>query len=143
MSVLTIPRVIREHMGDDASGALAELINDVDIGARKDAIAIAEERFERRLVDELGKLRLEFRTEIGKINERITLEIGKINERITLEIGKVNERITEESGKLQLEIEKLRAETANTKAEIIKWMFLFWIGQTAVLIAIIKFLVVK
>ncbi|MBF0556223.1 MAG: DUF1640 domain-containing protein, partial [Nitrospirae bacterium] len=60
-----------------------------------------------------------------------------------LEIGKVNERITEESGKQQIEIEKLRAEISKSKAEIIKWMFLFWIGQTAVLIAIIRFLVVK
>ncbi|MBF0488652.1 MAG: hypothetical protein HQK98_10875 [Nitrospirae bacterium] len=121
MSVITIHRSIRERLGDEASEAFAALINDIDLGARKDAIAIAEERFERRLVEEAGKLRLELR----------------------LEIGKVNERITEESGKQQIEIEKLRAEVANTKAEIIKWMFLFWIGQTAAIFAIIKFLVVK
>ncbi|MBF0404614.1 MAG: hypothetical protein HQL00_11675 [Nitrospirae bacterium] len=121
MSVITIPRVIREHLGDDASDAFAALINDIDLSARKDAIAIAEERFERRLVEEAGKLRLELRTEIGKVNERIS----------------------EESGKLRIEIEKLRAETANTKAENIKWMFLFWIGQLAATFAIIKFLLVK
>ncbi|MBU6183604.1 MAG: hypothetical protein KGR46_12435 [Verrucomicrobia bacterium] len=34
----------------------------------------------------------------------------------------------------------LRAEMANQKAEIIKWMFLFWIGQIAVTTAIIKLL---
>ncbi|KWT85556.1 LA_3696 family protein [Candidatus Magnetominusculus xianensis] len=117
MSVITIPRSLRERLGDDASDAFATLINDIDLSARKDAIVIAEERFERRLVEEASKLRLE--------------------------IGKVNERITEESGKLQIEIEKLRAETANTKAENIKWMFLFWIGQLAATFAIIKFLLVK
>ncbi|MBF0404786.1 MAG: DUF1640 domain-containing protein [Nitrospirae bacterium] len=139
MSVITIPRVIRERLGDDASDTFATLINDIDLSARKDAIAIAEERFERRLVEEAGKLRLEIRVETGKINERIS----EVNERITLEIGKVNERISEESGKLRIEIEKLRAETANTKAENIKWMFLFWIGQLAATFAIIKFLLVK
>ena len=34
----------------------------------------------------------------------------------------------------------LRAEMANQKTEIIKWMFLFWIGQIAVTTAIIKLL---
>ncbi|KWT94962.1 LA_3696 family protein [Candidatus Magnetominusculus xianensis] len=154
MSVITIPRSVREHLGDEASEDLAALINDIDIGARKDAIAIAEERFERRLVEESGKLRVEIgkineritleigkineriTLEIGKINERITLEIGKINERITLEIGKVNERISEETGKLHVELEKYSKEN-------IKWMFLFWIGQLAATFAIIKFLVVK
>ncbi len=34
----------------------------------------------------------------------------------------------------------LRAEMANQKSEIIKWMFLFWIGQIAVTTAIFKLL---
>ncbi|MCG6551089.1 MAG: hypothetical protein L7F77_02080 [Candidatus Magnetominusculus sp. LBB02] len=147
MSVITIPRSIRERLGDEASEAFATLINDVDIGARKDAIAIAEERFERRLVEENSKLRLEIRTEIGKLNDRISFEIGKLNERISFEIGnvnerisfeisKVNERISEESGKLRVDIER-------TGKENIKWMFLFWIGQIAAMAAIIKFLLVK
>jgi hypothetical protein len=33
-----------------------------------------------------------------------------------------------------------KQDGANIKAEIIKWMFLFWIGQIAVLIAAAKFL---
>ncbi len=69
MSVITIPRSIRERLGDDASEDFATLINDIDIGARKDAIAIAEERFERRLSEVSGMLRLEMeklRTELEK-----------------------------------------------------------------------------
>jgi len=36
---------------------------------------------------------------------------------------------------------KLRVEIAESKAEIIKWMFLFWIGQAATTAALIKLLV--
>ncbi|MBI3599596.1 MAG: hypothetical protein HY097_03010 [Nitrospinae bacterium] len=40
---------------------------------------------------------------------------------------------------LKAELEKkIEVEIANVKAEIIKWMFLFWIGQLASLIAILK-----
>ena len=35
---------------------------------------------------------------------------------------------------------KLRLEVSEAKAEIIKWMFLFWIGQIAVTTAIFKLL---
>ena len=35
---------------------------------------------------------------------------------------------------------ELRVEIAQSKTEIIKWMFLFWIGQMATTAALIKFL---
>ena len=33
-----------------------------------------------------------------------------------------------------------KQDLAETKAEIIKWMFIFWIGQIATVIAIMKLL---
>ena len=35
---------------------------------------------------------------------------------------------------------KLRVEIAESKTQVIKWMFLFWIGQMAATAAIVKFL---
>ena len=35
---------------------------------------------------------------------------------------------------------ELRVEIANSRSETIKWMFLFWIGQTAATAALIKLL---
>jgi uncharacterized small protein (DUF1192 family) len=37
------------------------------------------------------------------------------------------------------DIAALKVEIANLKAELIKWMFLFWIGQIAVVFGIVKF----
>ncbi|MFI5136197.1 MAG: hypothetical protein ACHQIM_00130 [Sphingobacteriales bacterium] len=34
--------------------------------------------------------------------------------------------------------EDLAREVGNTKSEIIKWMFIFWVGQLAAMIAIVK-----
>ena len=44
----------------------------------------------------------------------------------------------EDINNLKLEIEKVRTEMHNMKADIIKWMFLFWIGQLASLVAILQ-----
>ena len=50
----------------------------------------------------------------------------------------------EDGAKIRAEIKtsiaELRTEMANFKAEIIKWMFLFWIGQMAATAAIVKLL---
>ena len=50
----------------------------------------------------------------------------------------------EDGAKIRAEIKtsiaELRTEMANFKAEIIKWMFLFWIGQMAATVAIVKLL---
>jgi hypothetical protein len=34
-----------------------------------------------------------------------------------------------------------KEDLANLKAEIIKWMFIFWVGQLGAIVAILKFLV--
>ncbi len=82
MSVITILKPLRDKLGDDATEALAKVIKEVDVSARQDAIAIAEERLERRLAEEIGKL----------------------------------------------------------KAEMIKWMFIFWASQLGFIFAFLKFL---
>lgn len=41
------------------------------------------------------------------------------------------------------EIASLRKENAETKAELIKWMFIFWIGQLGAMLAIILLFVRK
>ncbi|WP_420267051.1 LA_3696 family protein [Candidatus Magnetominusculus dajiuhuensis] len=98
MSVITIPRVLREKLGEDATEALVEVFNKVE-------------------------------PDTAKIKAELSKEL----------VTKAD--LFEESGKLRLEIEKLRVEVANVKADIIKWMFLFWIGQTAVTVALFKFFV--
>jgi actin-related protein len=39
---------------------------------------------------------------------------------------------------LMVEIEKVRTDMNKIKADIIKWMFIFWVGQIGALIAILQ-----
>ncbi len=155
MTVIAIPKALRERLGEEGSQGLVDIISAIDERAREDSLRLLSERFERRLSEEIGKVneritgldekitsleeRFERRLseEIGKVNERITLEIGKINERITAEIGKLDERITIEIGKVNeritAEIGGLRQDMERFRSELIKWMFIFWVGQIAVL----------
>jgi flagellar capping protein FliD len=159
MPILTVPKMLREKLGDDGTDALVELLNQASAHAKADVLGFVEEKFERRLTEEVAKFNERLTTEIGKVNERLTVEIGKVNERLTTEIGKVNERLTTEIGKvnerltveiakmndrlsselakLNAEFPRLRQELAEVKADLIRWMFIFWVGQLGAILGIL------
>ncbi len=112
MKLIKIPKVLREKLGEDGADALIELINQANEKVKEDVIEISAEKFERRLVEEISKLRAE-------------------------DITKLDKRITEEVSKLRIDMSKMYAN-------LIKWMFIFWVGQigviTAILFAFFKFM---
>ncbi|MEW5946094.1 MAG: hypothetical protein AB1742_07845 [bacterium] len=82
MAIINPPRELREKLGDAGTDALVALINRADDKVKEDVIVLVEEKFERRLTEEIAKLRVEI---------------------------------------------------AETKSELIRWMFIFWAGQIVVL----------
>ena len=75
MTVISIPRPLREKLGDDGADALVDLLGKVNDGTRQDIMTPVEEKFERRL--------------------------------------------------------------AAAEATLIKWMFIFWVGQIGVITGIL------
>jgi len=86
-----------------------------------DVLERATERFERRLAEENGKLRIEMATGFGNVCAQIAAEGGAI-------------RATMESG-----FGSLRAEMIDRDAAMLRWLLLFVAGQTAALAAWIQF----
>ncbi|OFW12759.1 MAG: hypothetical protein A3H29_09730 [Acidobacteria bacterium RIFCSPLOWO2_02_FULL_67_21] len=79
MATLLVPKALREKLGDAGSDGLVMMF--------AEAHRLAVDSFERRLTEEIGKLRLDM---------------------------------------------------ANVRADILKWNFLFWIGQLAAMTAILS-----
>ena len=74
--------------------------------------------------------------ELGETELRLQAQI----EGTRLEVEKVRKEMREAELRLQKEIEGVKAEVARTKADLVKWMFLFWTGQVVALIGILKWL---
>jgi len=123
MAVITVARPLREKLGEEATDALVTLINEADESNKKSVLEAVEERFERRLTEELGRLRGEISEEMNKLRAELRTEM------------------VEGTGKLRTEMvegtSKLRTEMADLCANLIQWMFLFWIGQIGVLTGIL------
>lgn len=118
MAIISVPKPLREILGEDGSDALVNLINQQSDSVKEDIIEIAAEKYERRLSEEMTK-----------VHERITVETGKLDRRITVETGKLNKRITDVATGLEVSISQVQSN-------LIKWMFIFWIGQFAAMVGI-------
>ena len=78
----------------------------------KDPTPLVTERFERRLAEECGKLRVEMAVEFGKLRTDMAQGFGE-----------------------------LRAEMIQRNGDLLKWLLVFFTMQTAALAALLNFLV--
>jgi hypothetical protein len=86
MPIVAVEEPLQEKLGNQAVASLIRLINQSQVEQKRDILEVVEDKFERRLTEEIGKLDV-------KISE--------------------------------------------TKADLIKWMFIFWIGQVGVILGIL------
>ncbi len=94
-------------------------MNKVSDKTKGDVIEISSEKFGVRLSDEMSKMNERIVEEITKVNERIIEEISRLDNRITAEMAKVNNQIS------------------NVQANLIKWMFIFWVGKIGAILGIL------
>jgi len=89
-----------------ANAALIDMTNNDN-----DVVVIVTERFERRLAEESGKLRVEMATEFGKVRAEMAAGFGS-----------------------------LRAEMSDRNAELLKWGLIFGVTQTGAIAGIVALL---
>ncbi len=112
MAVISVPRSLREQLGDQGADDLVDLLNRALGESRDGTLALAAEKFERTLSE----------------------EIAQVNQRITEETNRLDRRISEEIASLRTE---LLTHAEQTKADLIRWMFLFWVGQLAAILGVL------
>jgi len=108
MAIVTIEKPRRDKLGDEAADSLVRLLNQSQEDQKNDIVEFVEEKFERRLIEELTAL-----------EKRLV------------------ERISEGDKKLDARITSLETRIAETHADLIKWMFIFWVGQVGVILGIL------
>jgi hypothetical protein len=110
--IVMLPQVIEQKLKvperKEVIDFVNEIISDTSDEIKKDVIEIAAEKFERRLSSEILNLKME-----------------------------LVERIVNTETKLTEKIASMETRMAENKAEIIKWIFIFWIGNVITIIGAI------
>ena len=109
-----------EALGEDVAYEMVDWFNSVDTTYKadlRDLIEVQAQRFRAELRQESAELRGDLRTEMHG------------------ELAKLRGEMHEGSAQLRTEMAAgsaaLRTEMANLRADLIKWMFLFWLGTVA------------
>jgi ABC-type phosphate transport system auxiliary subunit len=68
-----------------------------------------------------------YRTELREIND---LNFARFD-------AKLEQRVAEVKSELRQEMAQLRTDLADLRANLIKWMFLFWMGQAGLTVGLV------
>ncbi|GJQ50652.1 MAG: DUF1640 domain-containing protein [Candidatus Kuenenia stuttgartiensis] len=108
--------------------------------ATKDDIA----KLREELKDDINSLSLITKNDIANLRSELKDDIANLRSEQKDDITKFQIETKNDMTKLREElkddINKVRNDLANAKAEIIKWLFIFLIGQGATIISILKFI---
>lgn len=106
-----VVRALRETLGDEAMGGLQTFVDDAGREWKEEVLLIAADRFNHRLGEEIGALRLDMAKEFAAVR----IETAK-------------------------EFAAMRVELAAKQVNFLKWSFLFWVGQLAAMTGIMALL---
>ena len=107
MDSAAVPTALKDRLGPEATDGLLRLLGQVQTDLREDVITACTDRFERRLVEEVSGLRVQ----IAQVESSIRQDMTRLGAELRQEIGGITARM------------------ALDRFELLKWAFLFGIGQ--------------
>jgi hypothetical protein len=157
---------LREKLGDEAIGGLQIFVDDAGRKWKEEMLTIAAERFSHRLTAEIGALRLDMakefaavrvetarefgavRAEMAAMRTELHTEMADMRTELHTEMADMRTELRTEMADMRTELRTeladmgagLRTEMAATRFSILKWAFLFWIGQVAAMTGIMALL---
>ena len=134
MPIITIPKILQERLTEEGAKALVDILDKVEEQGTSHALEINEERFEKRLTIEIANVRSDIKVLGERFDKKLENEIAGVKADIKVLEERFDKKIDTSIAHLRTE---LKTDIANTKADLIKWMFLFWIGQVATIIGIL------
>ncbi|MBF0538634.1 MAG: hypothetical protein HQL03_10325 [Nitrospirae bacterium] len=140
--------LLKDKLGEEATVAVIDAFDEVTERAKNEVVT--KDYFELRLTEETGKLRFEINKLRTDLDARIShqdTKIDKLRTDLDAKISHQDTKIDKLRTDLEAKIDKLRTDLeakidvklSETKIEILKWTFLFWIGQLAAMVALFKF----
>jgi ribosomal protein S6E (S10) len=111
MSIISIPKKLREHLGEEGSEALVRMLNEQEREVRNSVIDAAAFRFEKKLGDEISGVRVD----LANTEKRFEKKLGDEISGVRIELANTEKRFEKKLGD---EISGVRIELANTEKRL-------------------------
>jgi len=119
-----LSRKFYETFGDQIANELVEWFNAVDLTYRSDLRDLNEANFAR--FD-------------AKLGQRVAEVEAKMDAGFARADAKLEQRTAELRAEMQAGFARLEAALAAQRADLVKWMFLFWAGTALTVVGLLKF----
>jgi len=122
------------RLGHDVAEELVDWFNKVDTTYHTDLVRLNElnfARFEAKLDQRVAELRTEFHREFSRLETKLDQRFAETK----ADVARLEERMNQ---RFETILQQQRTAIADLRAELIKWMFLFWVGTLGTLIALLK-----
>ena len=130
MPIVTVEKPLKDKLGDEAVDALVRLINQSQGEQENNVVEFVGDKFERRLTEEIAQVNVNIFEVEKRFDHRLSEEIAQVN----VNIFEVEKRF---DSRLSEEIAKVGVELAATRADLLKWMLIFSIGQVGVIVGLV------
>ncbi len=98
--------------------------------------------FERQISEvrsEIGQLRSEIKTDIGALESELKADTATLKSELKADTARLQSELKCDIAEARMATEalgpQLRLEMAGHRADLVKWMFLFWVGTVALSVA--------
>jgi hypothetical protein len=145
MDVPDVPTALQDRLGPEATAGLIELLTDAREEWTAEMIERVGDRFERRLTDETTKVRVEMVQGFAALRREMAIGLSQVRQEMAIGLSQVRQEMAMGLGELRQEMTAgfaaLRQEIADTRFELLKWTFVFWVGQLFALAGFLAVLV--
>jgi hypothetical protein len=118
MSPAKVSGALMESLGARASAELMEVLDSQQRASTETVMTHCEDRFERRLVEETSKLRVDVAQLRGEVHQ------GFAGIR-----GEMHQGFADIRGEMHQGFADIRGEIATSRFELLRWSFGFWVAQ--------------
>jgi hypothetical protein len=132
-----VPAALLEQMGTEATGALLEVIDRAHEERKTEMIAAALEQFDTRLAGEGALIRREIaagdlaiRQDMTKMESSLRADLTKMESALRGDMSKMESTLRADMSRMEAVV---RQDTGAGRVELLKWCFVFWIGQVLAL----------
>ena len=147
-----VPRALQDRLGGEATAGLIDLLTNVRTDLREDVITASAERFERRLVEEISGVRVQVAQTDASIRQDMTRMGAELRDEMTRRTAELRQEITRTAAELRQDMARMEGQLREAMAgmradlldrmsadrfELLKWAFLFWIGQVVAIATVV------
>jgi DNA anti-recombination protein RmuC len=135
---IRLSTLLTQRLGEQAADELANWFNQVDATYRADLrelIDVHFARFDAKLEQRLAETTARLDARIDSLEARLDAKIDRVANELDAKIDRVanelNAKIDRAANELNAKIDRT---IADLRAELIKWMFLFWVGSVVTIV---------